>query len=539
MQSKKNIIKKNFMQTNVTFYFLYLLEPTKPYREKFDILSDEVRNSTENLTELYKDFIGKPVNDLEEWCKLEKDLPLFNWEEVQGKDRERFLEFLKQEFDISWVETATIDKINKVFNKNITVTAEKNYLSLGLNNKKNKVNIKIDDGRSVELIAKSENGKLNIYGDKWEVKYYKERIILKVKTNINAEDLNDLFRKAKKKRTKLLDNNLVKLEDIQKQLREKCKKFLFSWDNIPGNDTHNLKDFLDRNFGIEWIKKDVQIKKSDNQIKIFHEKNYLYLKRNVYNPKVKLEIDDGRTYEFIYLKGKQKICCECIQSVYMYPLIEVDKEYQRAEFDSEDDAITTFFYEIPDVGYNNRFLLIFPYKYRKVLMRVSGPSVMTTKMSDIMRSKLINMLYESALYKMRESERESNYCTDCKKIFGSNYEYLRKYIAEIFFSIESGSSGIETGSKFEILSFISAFGALASILAISYAVYILPSTLKIFKTSLSLLLLVLTFSMLGLIVGRDYSKMKKLLILFFSIIVILGLFGVIYYFNKYVLLNLK
>ncbi len=214
----------------------------------------------------------------------------------------------------------------------------------------------------------------------------------------------------------------------------------------------------------------------------------------------------------------------------MYPLIEVEKDYKLADFDLEDEARTTFFYEIPDVGDINRFLIIFPIKYRKVLMRVSGPSVMTTKMSDIMRSKLINMLYESALYKMRESERKTNYSKECKKVFGSNYEYLRKYIAEIFFSIESGSSGIESGSSFQILSFISAFGALASIIGISYAVFhILPFTLEVLKTSLSILLFFLTFSMLGLIVGRDYSKKKNLLIL---IVLMLGSIVGIYYLNK-------
>ena len=86
---------------------------------------------------------------------------LFSWEEVPGDDSGRVLKFLKQEFNISWVETAKIEKIDN--NRNIRVTAEKNYLSLGLNNEKTKVNLKIDDVRSAEFIAKSENGKLNIY----------------------------------------------------------------------------------------------------------------------------------------------------------------------------------------------------------------------------------------------------------------------------------------------------------------------------------------------------------------------------------------
>lgn len=308
--------------TPVTYYFLYLLEPTEPYKEKFNDMSDVVRGSTDDLKKIYSGFVGESVSNPEEWCKL----------------------------------TGKID------------------------------------------------------GDDAEVKYYKERIILRVKAKFNTKDLNNLFKEAKNKRGDLLKNELVNLKNIQKQLNDLCK---------------------------------------------------------------------------------------CIQSAYLYILIEIEKEYKLTDFDLEDEAVTTFFYEIPDVGDINRIFAIFPVKYKKVLMRVSGPSVMTTKMSGIMRAKLINLLYESALYKMRESERESNYCKECKYIFGSNYEYLRKYIAEIFFGIESGSSGIETGSSFQILSFISAFGALAAILGISYAVFhILPFSLEFLKTGLSILLFSLTISML-------------------------------------------
>lgn len=318
------------MPVNVTYYFLYLLEATDSYREKFDEMSEIVRAKTDNLKKIYRGFDGKPVDNPEEWCKL----------------------------------TGTID------------------------------------------------------GDIAEVKYYKERIILKVKTKCKSKDLNELFKQAKIKRRGLLKNELVNLENIQRQLRD--------------------------------------------------------------------------------------ICNDYIKSVYLYPLIEIERDYKVTDFNLEDEAITTFFYEIPDVGDINRFFMIFPVKYKKVLMRVSGPSIMTTKMSDIMRAKLINLLYESALYKMRESERESNYCKECKKIFGNNYEYLRNYIAEIFFSIESESSGIEMASSVQILSFIMAFGALAGILAISYAVfYISPFSLEVLKTGFAMILFTLTIiSLLALIAKK-------------------------------------
>ena len=53
---------------------------------------------------------------------------LFSWDEVPGNDNIKLKEFLKQELGISWVENATIEKIDN--GREIRITAEKNYLSL-------------------------------------------------------------------------------------------------------------------------------------------------------------------------------------------------------------------------------------------------------------------------------------------------------------------------------------------------------------------------------------------------------------------------
>lgn len=86
---------------------------------------------------------------------------LFSWDEVPGTDSEILIEFLKRKFNISWVETAKIEKIED--GNTIRVSTDENYLSLGINNEKTKVNLKIDDDRTVEFIAKAVGGKLNIY----------------------------------------------------------------------------------------------------------------------------------------------------------------------------------------------------------------------------------------------------------------------------------------------------------------------------------------------------------------------------------------
>lgn len=88
--------------------------------------------------------------------------PLFSWDDVPGKDSERFLGFVKEEVGISClVSTAKIEKVDN--GSSIILKTEKNYLSLGLNDEKTRVNLKSDNGRSAEFKAKNVNGKLNIY----------------------------------------------------------------------------------------------------------------------------------------------------------------------------------------------------------------------------------------------------------------------------------------------------------------------------------------------------------------------------------------
>ncbi|MDL5503742.1 MAG: patatin-like phospholipase family protein, partial [Candidatus Methanoperedens sp.] len=88
------------------------------------------------------------------------DTYLFSWDEIPGNDSERLIEFLKQNYSIDWIKTAKIEKIDD--NKTIRASVEGNYLSLSLNNEKNKVNLIIDDGRTDEFIVDREDGMSNI-----------------------------------------------------------------------------------------------------------------------------------------------------------------------------------------------------------------------------------------------------------------------------------------------------------------------------------------------------------------------------------------
>lgn len=80
----------------------------------------------------------------------------------------------------------------------------------------------------------------------------------------------------------------------------KTHKYLFSWDEIPGNDNKELIEYLTQNFCVDWVKT-AKIDKVDDDrtIKVFNEKNYLSLRFNNERTKINLEIDDGRTDELV------------------------------------------------------------------------------------------------------------------------------------------------------------------------------------------------------------------------------------------------
>jgi hypothetical protein len=84
--------------------------------------------------------------------------------------------------------------------------------------------------------------------------------------------------------------------------------YLFNWDEVPGNDSERLKEFLKQEFDIGWVKT-AKIKKirDGKTIEISTEKNYLSLERNNEKTKVILAIDDCRITKFIIMKEKGKL----------------------------------------------------------------------------------------------------------------------------------------------------------------------------------------------------------------------------------------
>ena len=92
---------------------------------------------------------------------------LFEWNSIHGSHDERLKQFLNQDFGIEWVLEAKILKIED--DRTIKVYDEANgeyTILLQLNEEKTRVALKFYDNRTVGLIARKQNGQLNIFSER-------------------------------------------------------------------------------------------------------------------------------------------------------------------------------------------------------------------------------------------------------------------------------------------------------------------------------------------------------------------------------------
>jgi len=163
---------------------------------------------------------------------------LFSWDDLRGKDNERFIKFLKQNFDINWVETAKIKYVPKSTEidekyrskKIIKVHTIKNSLSLELNDEKTKVILKIDDGRTAEFSVKRIHNAY-IYDNKYEIIDI-EKMDSKV---INAGSMSTISRNSLKFSIEINEKEIKEYSDKALESRS-----IFRIINIKTNK--NLKE---------------------------------------------------------------------------------------------------------------------------------------------------------------------------------------------------------------------------------------------------------------------------------------------------------
>lgn len=166
------------------FHFLSLKEDGFELRPNF-FLSDNIRESVKILCSRLDDIHPVTADNIEnefnpfsgaliQWIR--NKMYLFRWDVIPGNDDKRLIEFMKNEFGLDWVVNARIEKIDN--GMTIRLSFENNSVYLRLNDEKTKVNLKINDVRTYELIAWTENSKINRYNptNKFDIeKKLKER----------------------------------------------------------------------------------------------------------------------------------------------------------------------------------------------------------------------------------------------------------------------------------------------------------------------------------------------------------------------------
>jgi deoxycytidine triphosphate deaminase len=162
---------------------------------------------------------------------------LFSWDDVAGKEKVQFIEFLKYKFGIDWEKTAKIEKIED--DKTIRVSLKKKYLLLIRDDLRKEVNIKIDDGRTAKLSAKFENDTLKIFDEiskKYErppkrksIRYYTENLesALFTKAGKRLDKIECDFNKFKTNVNSDINNSSTKLENKVNEFEKKLDTYIF------------------------------------------------------------------------------------------------------------------------------------------------------------------------------------------------------------------------------------------------------------------------------------------------------------------------
>ncbi len=83
-------------------------------------------------------------------------------------------------------------------------------------------------------------------------------------------------------------------------------EFLFRWNEIPGNDSDRLIEFLIQNYDANWVTKDLVTKSDDKTIVITDGKNSISLERIEEDSKMILTINKNRTDEFLLREEEEK-----------------------------------------------------------------------------------------------------------------------------------------------------------------------------------------------------------------------------------------
>ena len=222
--------------------------------------------TAQNLAEEDADFEITTTGAGSEWLTFYRaedpltslETYLFSWDKVPGEDSERLLLSLNDVLNIGWAEGAEISKSED--NKTISILKEGHTAEITLDVQNLTATLTTTGGRNQNLKVKAENGKLNIYVTTIPIK----------------------------------------------------GTYLFTWNEVPGNDSERLLKYLWDDLALGWARNAEIQKSEDNKtIRIFSGVNWAEITLDEHNEKVTLATSDGRTIT-LYVKEKEdgtlKIC---------------------------------------------------------------------------------------------------------------------------------------------------------------------------------------------------------------------------------------
>ena len=149
------------------------------------------------------------------------------------------------------------------------------------------------------------------------------------------DGLSEINKKGEKlEYHKIIKTDIEEINKTGKRGRPKKNEYLFSWKEIPGNDSERLTDFLKSNYDVDWVKT-AKIAKTDDDktIMIIAGEKFISLNLSNENTELDIKIDNGKTDKFIVKTENDKL------NIYK-TVIEVKKVYKvKANFERDETKI--------------------------------------------------------------------------------------------------------------------------------------------------------------------------------------------------------
>ncbi len=238
------------------------------------------------------------------------------------------------------IRAASSKTTDKKLDKNRDITAE--IVIYAMAGVKEIGIVAIDRDLSNDIVSSSSKGLFEIGNRVFRVSkklgYFSlnEQIIISGVIK-NLEEIADkAYEKNRNKFKNVYEGSLVYLWILGANSTH-MTDYLFSWDEIPGNDNGRLIDFLKQDLDIAWIR-EPNIEKIDNDqtIKVSDEQKSLSLRLNDERTKVELKIDGDITYEFITKEKNGKLNIYSLNSPKeIASLFKTSDKHVMKEFGSE------------------------------------------------------------------------------------------------------------------------------------------------------------------------------------------------------------